>query len=122
MKEIDGEIITSDIMDLPVVDQVFSAEKLPFEEKSISAIYMINVFHHIPDVRAFLKEAERCLKKGGKIVMIEPGDSPFSRFIYKRFHHEMYDDKRDWTFPATGPLSGSNQALPYIVFNRDRKK
>ena len=34
----------------------------------------------------------------------------------------MFDEKRDWTFPTTGPLSGSNQALPYIVFERDHKK
>ena len=53
--------------------------------------------------------------------MIEPGKSPFSRFIYKTFHHEDFDDKTDWTFPATGPLSGSNQALPFIVFTRDKE-
>lgn len=120
-KEMYPEIETSDILDLPVVDKVFSAEEMPYAEGELSAIFMINVFHHIPDVRKFLKEADRTLKKGGKIIMIEPGNSPFSRFIYKRFHHEMFDEKRDWFFPQTGPLSGSNQALPYIVFKRDRK-
>ena len=52
--------------------------------------------------------------------MIEPANSIWSRLIYKNLHHEMFDEKRDWTFPSTGPLSGSNQALPYIVFERDR--
>ena len=121
MKDVDATVVTSDILDLPVVDKIFSAEEIPYGENEISAIFMINVFHHIPDVKAFLKEASRILKKGGKIIMIEPGNSPFSRFIYKQFHHEMFDEKRDWIFPTSGPLSGSNQALPYIVFKRDRK-
>lgn len=120
-KEVAPEVITSDILDLPVVDKVFSAEQMPFEKEELAAIFMINVFHHIPDVRNFLKESERTLKSGGKIVMIEPANSPFSRLIYKNFHHEMFDERRDWTFPESGPLSGSNQALPYIVFKRDRK-
>ena len=27
---------------------------------------------------------------------------------------------QDWTFPESGPLSGANVALPWIVFERDR--
>ena len=120
LKEIEPNIITSDILDLPVVDKVFSAEEMPFSDNEVSAIMMVNVFHHIPDCRKFLREAQRVLKSGGKIVMIEPANSVWSRFIYKNFHHELFDEKRDWTFPSAGPLSGSNQALPYIVFERDR--
>ena len=122
IKDIDSRIITSDILELPNVDKVFSAEAMPFKENEVSAIMMVNVFHHIPNVRNFLTEASRVLKKGGKIIMIEPANSPMSRFIYKNFHHELFDEKRDWTFPQTGPLSGSNQALPYIVFKRDKKE
>ncbi|MEQ8324950.1 MAG: class I SAM-dependent methyltransferase [Vicingaceae bacterium] len=120
IKELVPEFITSDILELPNVDMAFSAEEMPFADDELSAISMINVLHHIPDVRNFFSEASRTLKPGGKVVMIEPANSPMSRFIYKRFHHELFDEKRDWSFPATGPLSGSNQALPYIVFKRDR--
>jgi hypothetical protein len=28
----------------------------------------------------------------------------------------------EWEFPSTGPLSGANGALPWIVFERDRKR
>jgi len=121
IKDMDSSVITSDILELPNVDKVFSAEEMPFGENELSSIMMVNVFHHIPDVRKFLKEASRVLMKGGKIIMIEPANSFLSRFIYKNFHHEMFDEKRDWTFPQSGPLSGSNQALPYIVFKRDKK-
>ena len=122
IKDLNKDVITSDILDLPNVDMVFSAEEMPFQDNELSAILMINVFHHIPDVRKFLSEASRTLKYGGRIVMIEPGNTVLSRFIYKSFHHEMFDEKRDWTFPTSGPLSGSNQALPYIVFSRDREE
>ena len=119
IKELYPNIITSDILPLPNVDQVFSAEKLPFAENELSAILMLNVFHHIPNPHNFLKEAERCLMKGGKIVMIEPANSNLGRFIYKRFHHEPFDELGSREIKAGNPLSHSNQALPYIYFERD---
>jgi len=52
--------------------------------------------------------------------MIEPSHSIFARFIYQKFHHEPYDDKtQQWNFPSSGPLSGANGALPWIIFERD---
>jgi SAM-dependent methyltransferase len=80
---------------------------------------MINVFHHIPRPYLFLEQAERCLKLGGKIVMIEPANSPFSKFIYTRFHSEPFDVNGKREIAAGNPLMNSNQALPYIYFERD---
>ena len=54
--------------------------------------------------------------------MIEPWVSTWSRLIYQNLHHEPFDPKaRDWTIPDTGPLSGANGALPWIIFQRDRQ-
>lgn len=119
LKELYPKVITSDILALPNVDQVFSAEELPFENNTLSAICMLNVFHHIPNPHLFLKEAERTLLKGGKVVMIEPANSALGRFIYKRFHHEPFDENGGREIQAGNPLSHSNQALPYIYFERD---
>lgn len=120
IKDLDNRIITSDIMSFPHCDMTFSATDLPFENESVSAIFMIDVLHHIPDCSAFFKEAQRTLKPGGKIVMIEPANTLFSRFIYKNFHHENFDPRsEEWTFQTSGPLSGANGALPWIIFNRD---
>lgn len=119
LKEVFPEVTTSDILDLPVVDKVFSAEKLPFKENEIRSIMMLNVFHHIPRPYLFLKEAERTLVKGGKIIMIEPANTALARFIYKRFHHEPFDETGPREIKAGNPLSHSNQALPYIYFQRD---
>jgi hypothetical protein len=83
---------------------------------------MVDVLHHIPDNRAFLIEAQRCLAPGGSIAMIEPWVSTWSRPIYTRLHHEPFEpDAQNWTFPSTGPLSGANGALPWIIFQRDRR-
>lgn len=122
LKELMPELITSDIMPLEHCDMVFSAEEMPFSKDELSGIFMLNVFHHIPKPHLFLKEAERVLKPGGKIVMIEPANSWFGKWIYKTFHHEPFDIKGDWEIQSSGPLSGSNQALPYIYFERDKKR
>jgi len=80
---------------------------------------MIDTMHHIPDSEQFLHEASRVLMNGGKIVMIEPANSMWGRFIYKNFHHEPFIPEGDWSISSTGPLSGANGALPWIVFIRD---
>ena len=51
--------------------------------------------------------------------MIEPANSTFGRFIYTRFHHEPFDPKGGREIPSGNPLSNSNQALPFIYFERD---
>lgn len=121
IKEIIGNVITSDILELPNVDKVFSAIEMPFEQGSVDVFFMIDVLHHIVDPRAFFAEALRCLKIGGKVVMIEPANTLWSRFIYKNFHHEAFDTESDWEFAEGGPLSHGNGALPWIIFSRDRK-
>jgi SAM-dependent methyltransferase len=117
---IDG-LITSEIFATPGASVILDATKLPFAKSSLRAIVMTDVFHHIAAPRAFFAEAVRCLKPGGAVVMIEPWVSPWSRFVYRRFHHEPFEPEAErWEFPATGPLSGANGALPWIVFDRDR--
>jgi SAM-dependent methyltransferase len=122
LKDVFPEVVTSDILDLPVVDKVFSAEELPFKENELGSVMMLNVFHHIPKPYLFLKEAERTLVKGGKIIMVEPANSALGRFIYKRFHHEPFDENGPREIQPGNPLSNSNQALPYIYFERDTEQ
>jgi SAM-dependent methyltransferase len=123
IKEVISNAITSDILDLPNVDKVFSALEMPFERASVDAFVMFDVLHHITVPRAFFGEALRCLKIGGRIVMIEPANTLWSRFIYKNFHHERFDTQAKWELDPrkAGPLSHGNGALPWIIFSRDRR-
>jgi len=123
MKDELPELITSDLLPVPGVDDVVDAQSMPFEDGSLRAITMTNVFHHIPNVGLFLTEATRTLRPGGRVIMIEPWNTAWSRFVHKRFHHEpMVPDAETWQFPGSGPLSGANAALPWIVVERDRRK
>ena len=120
LKELYPMVITSDVLELPTVDNVFSACQMPFGDHSLDAILMIDVLHHISDVRAFFRESIRCLKPGGRIAMIEPANTLWGRLIYRNFHHEMFDPYADWKFESETPLSMGNGALSWIVFHRDR--
>jgi SAM-dependent methyltransferase len=117
------ELITSEVFYCPGVRMVVDGQRLPFADGALRAILMTNVLHHIPNVRVFIREALRCLRPHGKILMIEPWVTPWSRFVYTRFHHEPFDpESADWSFAGDGPLSSANGALPWIIFDRDREK
>lgn len=114
------ELITSEVFETPGVKLVADACNLPLEKQSLDAIVMTDVFHHIPDVSRLFAEAARCVRPGGKIVMIEPWRTSWSEWVYKNLHPEPFITDSDWKIPSTGPLSGANGALPWIVFQRDR--
>jgi len=123
IKEIIPEVLTSDTINLPELDYVFSANKFPFESESLSAILMLNVFHHIQSPVDFFKEADRCLISKGRIIMIEPSCTFFSKLVFGNFHHEPMNPKQeDWLLPDGGRMSMANSALPWIVFDRDRAR
>ncbi len=114
-------LITSEIFWCEHIRVVVDGRRLPFATGTLRAILMTDVLHHVPDVRAFFAEAERCVRPGGIMAMIEPWMTRWSKVIYTRLHHEPFQPQTpDWEFPAQGPLSGANGALPWIVFERDR--
>lgn len=119
IKEVIPNVVTSDIMKLPNCDLKFSAEKMPFKNSSVSAFVMLNVFHHIKNPKSALSEFQRCLKSGGRVIMIEPFNSPWSRFIYRNFHHETFNPNANWKIKEKGDLSGANGSLAWIIFQRD---
>jgi len=120
IKELIPNVVTSDIRELPNVDKVLSASQMPFDDNSVDGFVMLDVLHHLSDLRGFFREAQRCLKDGGKVIMIEPASTVWSRFVYKNFHHEDFDAKAGWSVKQGGPLSGGNAALAWIIFSRDR--
>jgi SAM-dependent methyltransferase len=117
------EAITSEVFACGGIKAVLDARRMPFPDASLRAIVMTDVMHHIPDVERFLAEARRTLKPGGRLLMVEPWVSAWSTFVYTRFHPEPFrPDAPDWSFPPSGPLSGANGAIPWIVFRRDLER
>jgi SAM-dependent methyltransferase len=115
------DLITSEVFPLPGVARVVDAHNLPFADGELKAIVMTNVLHHLSNPRRFWREAARAIRPGGVVAMVEPWHTPWSRFIYKRFHHEPFEPTAaSWEFPQSGPLSDANGALPWMLFERDR--
>ena len=114
------DVITSDVVP-QAAETVVDGRSLPFEDQGLSALFLSHAFHHIPDVEKFLGEADRCLIPGGVISMIEVSHTPFSKFFFKNFHPEPYDDRAtNWEFSSNHNFD-ANQALSWIVFVRDKK-
>ena len=123
LKEVINDVITSDVLELPGVDKAFFAEKIPYPDKSIAAFFLLNTLHHLKEPDKFFSEVNRCLKPGAKIIMIEPTNTPFSRLFFKYIHHEQFDEKKDnWKVDGEGRLADANNAMPWIIFIRDREK
>jgi SAM-dependent methyltransferase len=115
-----GGLTATDILPYPGLDVVMDARRMPFRDGSLRFIGMLNVFHHIPDVGGFLEEAERCLKPGGRLLILDQHHGWLSRCILRYGHGEPYrPEAREWAFETTGPLSGANGALAWMVFRRD---
>ena len=117
-------LITSDVQLIKgEVSLVLNAEALPFGDSALKAIAMVNVLHHLHRPRRFFSEAARCVKDGGALIMIEPWNTGWSRYVFGNLHHEPFDTHAaDWESTAGGPLSGGNGALPWILFERDRER
>jgi SAM-dependent methyltransferase len=123
LREVLPGVQTSDILGAPGVDVLMDGVQLAVRGGALRGVAMVDVLHHLPDCRRFFREAARCVRPGGAIVAIEPWVTAWSRFIYGRFHHEPFrPEALEWEFPATGPLSSANQALPWIIAQRDRKR
>jgi SAM-dependent methyltransferase len=122
LKALEPAVITSDVVD-GVADRVVDGRALPFPDSSLKALFLTHVFHHIPDVAVFFREAQRTLVPGGVISMIEVAHTPFARFFFRNFHHEPYrDELKEWQFAQRDSMMDSNQALSWMVFVRDRNK
>ena len=123
LKEVINDVITSDVLELPDVDKVIFAEKIPYPDESVAAFFLLGTLHHIKDPAKFFSEVSRCLKPGAKVIMIEPTNTPFSRLIFKHIHHEQFDEKKDsWQVNGKGRMADANLAMPWAIFSRDKKK
>ena len=115
------DLISSEVFYCRNVRTVLDGLRLPFAAESLRGIVMTNVLHHLFQPRLFFAEATRCVRSGGVIAMIEPWVTAWSRFVYTRLHHEPFQPAApSWQLPTIGPLSAANDALPWIIFDRDR--
>jgi SAM-dependent methyltransferase len=119
-----GRLIKTDIQYSIGVDVVADAQQLPFDNEVFSNIVLFDVLHHLQCPLLFFAEAQRVLKPGGRVIMVEPGITPVSKLLYKMGHEEPVEMGWDMNDPCKVDSDkdpyDSNQAIPTILFKRDK--
>ncbi|HOW72348.1 MAG TPA: class I SAM-dependent methyltransferase [Phycisphaerae bacterium] len=117
------EVLATDAMPTPWCDRVVDACHMNFEDDSVGNLVMFDVLHHIPEPLRVFEEASRVLRPSGRIVVVEPLLTAWSRIVY-RFHHESIDETSDlFNVPAPPPSSAdyANAATATLFFHRHRE-
>ena len=121
-KKLRKNLKTSDIRNNDDHDLQINALKMNLKNESVRCLYAVNVFHHLSDPELFFSEVCRVLKVGGGLILIEPHIGFFSAFLHRHLHKSetFLPRQQSWkNKDISGPLSGANQALAYIIFERD---
>ena len=128
LKEFFPGLISSDFTFCPWLDVNLDGHYLPFRSRSLANIVVIDVLHHLAKPVIFIKEAQRVLKKNGRLLMLEPCISPISYLIYNYLHQEDVDFTADifseemWGGgDLKNPFDG-NMAIPSVMFLREVEK
>lgn len=121
VRETTPGVLATDVVAAAHLDRTLDAEAMDLPDGSVHAFYLQNVFHHFPHPSRFFAELERTLVPGGGAILIEPGDGALAAWLYPRlFASEGYDKHAaSWESEVGGPMSGANQALSHLVFDRD---
>jgi SAM-dependent methyltransferase len=122
LKESFPDAISSDILFAPWLDVVLDAHDLPFQDKSLDNIVLFDVLHHLEKPVHFFAEAQRTLKKNGRIILMEPYISQASFVIYNFLHTEDLKwnvDPFKTALPRRekSPFDG-NQAIATLIFEK----
>jgi SAM-dependent methyltransferase len=114
---------TVDILPGRFVNVQADALCLPFRSTSMDNVVMIDALHHFARPSAFLAEATRILRPGGRLLLVEPYVSWWGAFVYRYLHHERVDFHFDENHPTTKEAWDGNAAIPQLVLaerNRNR--
>lgn len=80
--------LRTDLFPNPWIDQIENAYQLSFADGSISDLILTDVFHHLRYPGTALKEFARVLRKGGRVLMLEPYLSALGLLVYGIPHDE----------------------------------
>ncbi len=99
--EVIPDCIRTDLFPYPWIDQIENAYQLSFEDESVSDLILTDVFHHLKYPGTALNELYRALRKGGRVIMLEPCISVLGSVVYGVFHTEpiAVTQKIEWFAP-----------------------
>jgi len=105
--------LRTDLFPNPWIDQVENAYRLSFPDRSVSAIILFDVFHHLRYPGRALQEFNRVLMDEGHLIIFDPGISLLGRLVYGPFHPEPLALKEPLTWSA--PEGWSPDDLDYYA-------
>lgn len=88
IKEIISDCFTTDLFYSTWLDSQENAYELSFASESVANLILFDVWHHLQFPGTALKEFERVLCKGGRLILFEPEMGLLGKLIYSIAHHE----------------------------------
>ena len=81
-----------------------TAQHLPLPSSSVDRVFCINAIHHFPDKPAFLREARRILRPGGRMLTVglDPHAGRDRWHVYDYFEESLEIDKQ--RYPSSEQL------------------
>lgn len=123
---INKNIILTDAVKNPWIDNFLDATKMSFKDNSMDVIIASHTIHHFYNPAKFFKECQRVLKPGGKILISEIYTSFFMRLLLKLMKHEGYSYNCNVFSTETicndpDNLWSANCAIPEMLFSNKKK-
>lgn len=111
IREVIPDVIRTELFSLPWIDRIENAYKLSFEDESVSDLISTDVFHHLKYPGTALIEFHRVLRKGGRVILLEPCMSLLGLLVYGVFHKEPIALRNEIQWLA--PVGWSPENLEY---------
>ena len=126
IREVIPNCICTELFPYPWIDQIENAYRLSFENESVSDLILTDVFHHLKYPGTALNEFHRVVRKGGRVIMLEPCTSALGLLVYGKFHVEPIAVKnkiewfapREWTPDSMDYYAAQGNATRIFVGNR----
>lgn len=119
--------ITSDLFPNPWLDRQENVYQLSFATASLSAVVLVDVFHHLEYPGTVLDELTRVVQPGGRVILFEPAMGLLGRLALGLFHHEPLGLGRPIQWRAPAPFDANQlgyyaaQGNAWRVFARQER-
>jgi len=93
-KDVMPQCITSDFFPAPWLDRVENAYHINYADGTLANLVLFDVWHHLEYPMAALAEFARVLRKGGRVILLEPAVGVLGFLVYGMFHKEPLGFRR----------------------------
>jgi SAM-dependent methyltransferase len=101
IKDVIPSCLRTDLFQNPWIDRVENAYAMTFDDCSVAALILFDVFHHLQYPGTAFKEFLRVLVPGGRVIIFDPCMSLAGMLVYGLLHHEPVAATKpiDWLAP-----------------------